>query len=114
MALVGFAFAQLAIAAYACPLGAVERADPAHETCAGHAQPADHDGGPLCEAHCEGQSGVPGGNAPLVVPPPALAPFPFVAAPDPQVRAIAQAARSAPDANAAAPPVAQRFCRLLI
>jgi hypothetical protein len=120
LCLAGFAFAQLAIAAYACPLrvplpaAAMSSAvDEGVERCPGHADSSMPDAGPLCESHCEGQTGVPGGAAPSV-PPLVLAPFPVVLPLDLHPVSIAQASRTPHEAHAAGPPVAQRFCRLLI
>jgi hypothetical protein len=119
--LAGFAFTQLALAAYACPLRAPAAADTIAaasaagglDHCPGHAKSPAPESGPLCEAHCEAQSGVPGGATPSV-PPLVLAPFPVVLALDAHLVPVGQLSRIPPDANAVAPPVAQRFCRLLI
>lgn len=121
LCLVGFAFAQLTLAAYACPLrapaeSAVAAADidtSVDAICHGHADTTVPESGPLCEVHCQGQNGVPGG-ATLSIPPPVLAPFPVALAVDADRLEVVLVARTPLDANAAAPPVAQRFCRLLI
>lgn len=119
--LAGFLVMQVSLAAYACPLrapappaaaGAVVAHD-ALDRCPGHADADVPDPGPLCEAHCEGQAGVTGSSGPSL-PPPVLAPFPVALPLDAHPVAIALVARTPPAANAAAPPVAQRFCRLLI
>ncbi len=121
LCLVGLAFAQLTLAAYACPLRApadLAVASANAETnalarCPGHEDTTAPENGPLCEAHCQGQNGVPGG-ASLSIPPLVLAPFPVVLAVNADPLEVVLIARTPLEANAAAPPVAQRFCRLLI
>ncbi len=114
--LAGFAFAQLTLAAYACPLRAPAPVPAAvgvaAERCPGHVDQAPEQGA-VCEAHCDGQTGVTGASAPSV-PPLALAPFRVVQEIDPVAVVARDVARTPLDANAAAPPAAQRFCRLLI
>jgi hypothetical protein len=117
LCLAGFAFSQLTLAAYACPLRAP--AEPAmvsanvDANCHGHADTTAPESGPLCEVHCQGQNGVPGG-ATLSIPPPVLAPFPVALAMNADRLEVVLVARTPLDANAAAPPLTQRFCRLLI
>lgn len=107
--------------AYACPLraplaaaGAVQSlaVNDANEACPGHAQPADADAGRACVPHCESQTGVSGSGTPQL-PALALAPF-LVAVAGPVISAnVLLVAYHPLDANAAAPPIALQFCRLL-
>lgn len=119
--LAGFLFMQGTLIAYACPLrappaaaGAVQSiaAGDVNEACPGHAEPADTDASPACVPHCESQTSVSGSGAPQL-PPLALAPF-LVAVAAPATPAnVLLVAHHPLDANAAAPPIALQFCRLL-
>ncbi len=114
LAMLGLLLAQLSAVAYACPVDAgylpPQAAAPAHADCAGAPPPID---GALCELHCQVAASVPSASAPdLAVPvvtPLVVGAAPARAAPD---RASPQ--RLLPDALAAAPPVAIRYCRLLV
>jgi hypothetical protein len=106
--------AQLSLAAYACtPVPALAgTAGPAmHADCAGH--PPAPLAGALCELHCQASLSVPA-SGPADIVAPTVAPLVVSGRPD-------QAASLAPPvlpsrrlAAATDPPVAIRFCRLLI
>ncbi len=115
IAMLGLLFAQLSLAAFACPLdvGAVVQAEaPAMpEGCTGqHTAPVD---GSLCELHCLATASIPSSPAPLMALLPAA---PLVV----EVRREAMPAMPSRGVRlpgmtmATAPPVALLFCRLLI
>lgn len=121
LCLAGFLFMQGTLIAYACPLrgplaaaGAVQSValDDSGEACPGHAQPADTDTDPACVPHCENQTGVSGSGTPQL-PPLALAPFLVAVAAPVTPASVLLVAHQPLDANAAAPPIALQFCRLL-
>ncbi|MCC7327280.1 MAG: hypothetical protein IT521_10815 [Burkholderiales bacterium] len=111
--ILGLGFAQFSLAAYACPLDTAAAASAA----AAHADCADENAAPvagvLCEAHCQSSAAVPSNATPAV----ALLPNATLMAPvrDAGLR-VSRVAGHRIDlvAMATAPPVAIRFCRLLL
>ena len=115
VAILGLCIAQLSLAAYACPLDTA--ATPSAAALATHADCDDANAaqvaGVLCEAHCQSSASVPSNAAPAV----ALLPDAALMAPvrDAGLHASTVVGpRIGFDTMATAPPVAIRFCRLLI
>ena len=115
LALFGLLSAQAVLAAYICPIDAGANPTTAdasqHAQCGSTADPAID--GALCELHCQVTSSVPSSPAAdLVVP--AVAPLVVPGASPHASQPYASAQPVRPDALAAAPPAAIRYCRRLI
>ena len=115
MAMLGLLFAQLSLVACArvSDGGHVPPAASAslHADCAGHAQPAID--GALCGLHCQVSASVPSSPVPDLAGIWAV-PLSVANRVEPCVAAPRSAQRIPHDTMATAPPVAIRFCRLLI
>ncbi|MFO1314499.1 MAG: hypothetical protein U1F58_02755 [Burkholderiales bacterium] len=115
LALFGLLSVQATLAAYVCPVDAGKAppasAAPEHAQCGPQADPAID--GALCELHCQVTSSVPSSPAADLAAP-AVAPLVVATAPAGTSPSYASPQRARPDALAAAPPAAIRFCRLLI
>lgn len=111
VALVCLLLTQLTLAAYACPVVAEAPPAMAMGDCAGHAMPVSAD--TMCELRCEVGVSLPG---PITRDIPILAPAALtVVAQLPQFRRYESlSCRSLLETMATAPPVAIRYCRLLI
>lgn len=111
LAMLALLFAQLTLAAYACPVDASTTPATAMTDCPGRAMPISADA--VCEFSCEAGASVPG-PVPRDIPILA-APALIVAVHAPEVsRYLTPAGATPRDTMATAPPVAIRFCRLLI
>ena len=113
LALFGLASAQAALAAYICPVdaGRAPAAAVEHVQCGSQGDPAL--AGALCELHCQVTSSVPSAPAadaavPAVVPLVVAGAYGYALPRDTSVAPVP------PVALATAPPVAIRYCRLLI
>ncbi|MFO1305553.1 MAG: hypothetical protein U1F54_17635 [Burkholderiales bacterium] len=112
VALLTLLFAQVSSAAYACaPLSHPHgmAASAMSGDCPGHT-PAAAD--TLCALHCDTGASIPAAHAPDVAPAPSA--VLVVESPFPGIPRSSFVPASSYDAMATAPPVAIRFCRLLI